>query len=119
MFQSKQKKKNHNWEVYTSNGRDATGKDVIQWVKQVEKLGAGEILLTSIDQEGTRKGFDIELNKAVISAINLPVICSGGFGKIEHATKLINTCEVSGIALADSLHYNRLKISEIKKKLKI
>ena len=113
------KKKNQNWEVYTSNGRDPTGKDVIEWVKQVEELGAGEILLTSIDQEGTRNGFDVELNKAVASATNLPVICSGGFGKIEHAEKLIQACEVSAIAFADALHYNRYNVSEIKKALSI
>ena len=111
------KKRNNNWEVYTSNGRDPTGKDVVKWVKQVEKLGAGEILLTSIDQEGTRKGFDIELNKAVTSATNLPVISSGGFGKIDHAKNLIDTCEISGIALADALHYKRYKLMEIKKSL--
>lgn len=113
------KKRNNNWEVYTSNGRDPTGKDVVKWVKQVEKLGAGEILLTSIDQEGTRKGFDIELNKAVTSATNLPVISSGGFGKIDHAKNLIDTCEISGIALADALHYKRYKLLEIKKSLLI
>jgi len=113
------KKREKNWEVYTSNGRDPTGKDVVKWVKEIEKLGAGEILLTSIDQEGTRKGFDIELIKAVTSATNLPVICSGGFGKIDHAKKLIDSCQISAIALADALHYNRHKLSDIKKGLVI
>lgn len=111
------KKRDQNWEVYTSNGRDPTGKDVVEWAKEVEKLGAGEILLTSIDQEGTRKGFDIELIKAVTSTTNLPVICSGGFGKIDHAKKLIDSCQISAIALADALHYKRHKLSEIKKGL--
>ena len=113
------KKYKKNWEVYTSNGRDPTGKDVISWVKQAEEFGAGEILLTSIDQEGTRKGFDIDLNIAVTSTTNLPVICSGGFGNIEHAKKLINNCEISAIAIADALHYDRCKIFEIKEKLGI
>lgn len=113
------KKRDQNWEVYTSNGRDPTGKDVVEWAKEVEKLGAGEILLTSIDQEGTRKGFDIELVKAVTSAINLPVICSGGFGRIYHAKKLIDSCQISAIALADALHYKRHKLFEIKKGLAI
>ena len=85
------KKQGQNWEVYTSNGRDPTGKDVVKWVRQVEELGAGEILLTSIDQEGTRKGFDLDLNKAVVSATNLPVISSGGFGEIDHAKNLIDS----------------------------
>ncbi len=113
------KKRDQNWEVYISNGRDPTGKDVVEWAKEVEKLGAGEILLTSIDQEGTRKGFDVELIKAVTSATNLPVICSGGFGKIDHAKKLIDSCQISAIALADALHYKRHKLSEIKKGLVI
>ncbi len=113
------KKRDQNWEVYTSNGRDPTGKDVVEWAKEVEKLGAGEILLTSIDQEGTRKGFDIELVKAVTSVTNLPVICSGGFGRIDHAKKLIDSCQISAIALADALHYKRHKLFEIKKGLAI
>lgn len=113
------KKQGQNWEVYTSNGRDPTGKDVVEWVKQVEKLGAGEILLTSIDQEGTRKGFDLDLNKAVVSATNLPVISSGGFGEIDHAKNLIDSCQISAIALADALHYKRYKLSEIKNRLTI
>ena len=113
------KKRDQNWEVYISNGRDPTGKDVVEWAKEVEKLGAGEILLTSIDQEGTRKGFDVELIKAVTSATNLPVICSGGFGKIDHAKKLIDSYQISAIALADALHYKRHKLSEIKKGLVI
>lgn len=113
------KRHNQGWEVYTSNGRDPTGKDVVDWAKQVEELGAGEILLTSIDQEGTRRGFDVDLNKAVTSVTSLPVICSGGFGKIEHAKKLKNECEIGAIALADALHYNRLTVIEIKKKLGI
>ena len=113
------KKRDNNWEVYTSNGRDPTGKDVVKWAKQVEKLGAGEILLTSIDQEGTRKGFDVELTKAVDEATNLPVICSGGFGKIEHAKELMDSCQISAIAIADALHYERFKMTEIKNNLKI
>jgi cyclase len=111
------KKRDKSWEAFTSNGRDPTGKDVIKWAKEVEKLGAGEILLTSIDQEGTRNGFDIELNKAVTSAINLPVICSGGFGNINHIKKLIDVCEIGGVAIADALHYNKFKLSEIKKNI--
>ena len=66
------------------------------------RIGCGEILLTSIDQEGTRKGFDLDLNKAVVSATNLPVISSGGFGKIDHAKNLIDSCQISAIALADA-----------------
>ena len=83
-----------------SNGR-SYGKDVVDWAKQLEELGAGEILLTSIDQEGTRKGFDVNLNKAVTSVTNLPVICSGGFAY--WTRKKIKTKEIGAIALADRL----------------
>lgn len=69
------------WEVYTDNGRERTGLDVIEWVKQGVGMGAGEILLTSVDREGTRKGFDIALVRAVTAEVSVPVIASGGMGK--------------------------------------
>jgi|TARA_B100000029_G_C17608628_1_gene968447 cyclase len=113
------KKRNNFWEVYTSNGRDPTGKNVIDWVKESEKLGAGEVLLTSVDQEGTRKGFDIDLIKSVTNSIRLPVICSGGYGETTHAKKLIENCEVDAIAIADAFHYSRATVREIKKTLNL
>ena len=113
------KKRNNFWEVYTSNGRDPTGKNVIDWVKESEKLGAGEVLLTSVDQEGTRKGFDIDLIKSVTNSIRLPVICSGGYGETTHAKKLIENCEVDAIAIADAFHYSRATVREIKKSLNL
>ena len=111
--------RNNFWEVYTSNGRDPTGKNVIDWVKESEKLGAGEVLLTSVDQEGTRKGFDIDLIKSVTNSIRLPVICSGGYGETTHAKKLIENCEVDAIAIADAFHYSRATVREIKKTLNL
>ena len=72
------------WEAYTDNGREKTGLDVIDWARKAEKLGAGEIMLTSVDQEGTRKGFDVALVRAVASVVSIPVIASGGMGRIEH-----------------------------------
>ena len=113
------KKRNNFWEVYTSNGRDPTGKNVIDWVKESEKLGAGEVLLTSVDQEGTRKGFDIDLIKSVTNSIRLPDICSGGYGETTHAKKLIENCEVDAIAIADAFHYSRATVREIKKTLNL
>ncbi|MBL0916015.1 MAG: imidazole glycerol phosphate synthase subunit HisF, partial [Sphingopyxis sp.] len=72
------------WEAYTDNGRERSGREVVDWVKQATSLGIGEVLLTSVDREGTRKGFDIELVQAVETATNVPVIASGGMGPIEH-----------------------------------
>ena len=112
------KRTSSKWEVYTSNGRDRTGIDVIKWVKEIENLGAGEILLTSIDQEGTRKGFDIDLAKAVLNITDIPVIISGGYGEKIHITKLKSSCELDAVAIADGLHYNRISIDELQNLLK-
>ena len=78
------RKEENKWEVYTDNGREKTGLCVLEWAHTAVKLGAGEILLTSIDQEGTRKGFDIELVKQVVSVVNVPLIASGGMGDVNH-----------------------------------
>ena len=102
------------WEVYTNNGREKTGLDVIEWAKKCEQKGAGEILLTSVDREGTRKGFDIELIKAVTSAISLPVIASGGMGKLDDALLASIDGGADAVAAADILHYGRAKVSEIR-----
>ncbi len=106
---------NHNhWEVYTDNGRERTGLNVIDWAMQAVSKGAGEILLTSVDREGTRKGFDVELVKAISSVVNVPIIASGGMGKPEDLVKVIRDGGADAIAMADILHYNRFKISEIR-----
>jgi cyclase len=102
------------WEVYTSNGRDRTGLDVIEWSRKAVDFGAGEILLTSVDQEGTRKGFDVEMVSKVCAAVDVPVIASGGFGKIEHLFEIANQTSVNGVAIADCFHYGRMTISELK-----
>ncbi|HAU2049736.1 TPA: imidazole glycerol phosphate synthase subunit HisF, partial [Legionella pneumophila] len=80
---------NGRWEVMTDNGREHTGMDVVDWARNGEEFGAGEILLTSIDQEGTRKGFDLELVKQVSSMVSIPVIASGGMGKLEDLTEVV------------------------------
>lgn len=102
------------WEVYTDNGRERTGLDVIEWVKRGVAMGAGEILLTSVDREGTRKGFDIALVRAVTSEITVPVIASGGMGKPEDLLEVVREGGADAVAMADILHYKRAEIGEIR-----
>ena len=105
---------NNQWEVFTENGREQSGLDVVEWAKKVVELGAGEILLTSIDREGTRRGFDIELLRAVTSAVTIPVIASGGMGTHDHLLDAVDLGGVNAVAIADILHYRRSNISNIK-----
>lgn len=109
------KKKEDEWEVYTSNGRDPTGLNVLDWIKKATKLGVGEILLTSVDKEGTRKGFDIELMSTVSKITDIPIIASGGLGEIKHLEDVINFGNVDAAAIADAIHYKRIKVKELKK----
>ena len=102
------------WEVYTDNGRERTGLDVVEWVKCGVAMGAGEILLTSVDREGTRRGFDIELVKAVSAAVAVPVIASGGMGKPEDLLAVVNEGGADAVAMADILHYKRAEIVDIR-----
>ncbi|MDC0059784.1 imidazole glycerol phosphate synthase cyclase subunit [Pelagibacteraceae bacterium] len=106
-----------NWEVYTNNGREKTGLDVVEWVREAESLGVGEILLTSIDQEGTSKGFDLHLVKIVKENTAVPLIASGGMGKTEDLVQLINECDVDAVAMANVLHKNILTIKKLKENL--
>jgi imidazole glycerol-phosphate synthase subunit HisF len=106
------------WEVYTENGRERTGLDVIAWVKHGVAMGAGEILLTSVDREGTRKGFDISLVKAVAAEVAVPVIASGGMGNPEHLLSVINEGAADAVAMADILHYKRAEIGTIRAEAK-
>ena len=109
------KVKNNKWEVYTDNGRESTGIDVIEWVSEGKSLGAGEILLTSVDCEGTRKGFDIDLIKAVSDSVPIPIIASGGMGKYQDLYNAVYNADADAIAMADILHYNRSSFNEIRK----
>jgi len=105
------------WEVYVKGGRENTGIDLIGWVKQVEQLGAGEILLTSMDKDGTRDGFDLPMLQAVCQAVNIPVIASGGCGGIEDITELFQQT-ASDAALAASLfHYGEATVDQVKTEL--
>ncbi len=102
------------WEVFTDNGRERTGLDVLNWVRQATELGAGEILLTSVDQEGTRKGFDVDLVRAVTAEVSVPVIASGGMGTIDHLVEVCARGRADAVAIADALHYNRLTLGDIR-----
>lgn len=102
------------WEVYTDNGREKTGIDVIEWVKRGVELGAGEILLTSVDREGTRKGFDVALIQAVTQEVSVPVIASGGMGKPEDILTVVSIGQADAVAMADILHYQRATITDVR-----
>lgn len=102
------------WEAYTDNGRERTGVDVVEWAIKGCELGAGEILLTSVDREGARKGFDVALVRAVATAVPIPVIASGGMGTTEHLVEVIKIGEADAVAMADVLHYNRISMSQIR-----
>ena len=102
------------WEAYTDNGRERTGLDVLSWARRGVEMGAGEILLTSVDREGTRKGFDIDLIRQVSDAVPVPVIASGGMGSIENFLAAAQLGLADGISMADTLHYNRLQLGDIR-----
>lgn len=103
------------WEVLTDNGRENTGLDVIEWAKRGVELGAGEVLLTSVDQEGTRKGFDISLVRAVTSEVAVSVIASGGMGVSEHVVDVVQRGGADAVAMADILHYDRATVADIRR----
>lgn len=102
------------WEVYTDNGRERTGLDAIAWVKRGASMGAGEILLTSVDREGTRKGFDIDLVRAVSAEVSVPVIASGGMGTVDDCVTVVRNGGADAVAMADILHYKRAGVGDIR-----
>ena len=103
------------WEVFTDCGRERSGVDVVEWARRGVALGAGEILVTSIDREGTRKGFDVELIRAVAQAVPIPVIASGGMGSVDHLVDIVNQGHADAVAMADVLHYDRIGLREIRR----
>mgnify|MGYP003393885838 CR=1 FL=1 len=106
------------WEVYTHGGREATGLDVLRWAKDVEKLGAGEILLTSMDRDGTQAGYDLELVKAVSEAVRIPVIASGGVGTLQHLADGFIRGKADAVLAASIFHFKKHTVGEAKKYLK-
>lgn len=106
------------WEVYTHGGRYNVGIDALEWAGRVQRLGAGEILLTSMDCDGTRKGYDIELTRAVSDAVRIPVIASGGAGKPEHFYEALTAGGASAVLAASLFHFGELSIAEVKNYLR-
>lgn len=101
------------WEVYTDCGRERSGMNVVDWAQKAIDLGAGELLVTSIDQEGTRNGYDVGLVTAISKVSSVPVIASGGYGQPDHIKQIVSA-GADAIAVADALHYNRTTLPEIK-----
>jgi imidazole glycerol-phosphate synthase subunit HisF len=102
------------WEAYTDNGRERTGKDAIEWIQKGVSLGAGEILLTSVDREGTRRGFEVELVRAATAAVSVPVVASGGMGEATDVVDVVCRGGADAIAMADILHYRRATIADVR-----
>ncbi len=103
------------WEVYTHGGRKPTGKDAVQWAARMAELGAGEILLTSMDRDGTKSGFDLELTRAVARAVPVPVIASGGVGTLEHLAQGVEIGEADAVLAASIFHYGEFSVGEAKR----
>ncbi len=108
---------NDKWEVFTHGGRKSTGKDVLNFVKKMETLGAGEILLTSMDRDGTKKGYDLDLTKKVSDIVNIPVIASGGVGNLEHLYQGLKIGKASAVLAASIFHFGEFSIKDAKKYL--
>ena len=102
------------WEVFTHGGRTATGLDAVEWARKVEALGAGEILLTSMDRDGTREGFDLELTRAVADAVNIPVIASGGVGSLEHLADGVQKGGADAVLAASIFHFGEYTVAQAK-----
>jgi imidazole glycerol-phosphate synthase subunit HisF len=102
------------WEVYTHGGRRNTSIDALEWATRAQQLGAGEILLTSMDRDGTRNGYDIELTRAVANALRIPVIASGGAGKLEHFYEALTAGGASAVLAASLFHFGEFSIAQVK-----
>ncbi|MBO0473068.1 imidazole glycerol phosphate synthase subunit HisF [Enterococcus sp. DIV0840] len=111
------KKVGDSWHVFVKGGREDTGLDAIEWAKKAVALGAGEILLTSMDADGTKKGYDLALNQAISAAVNVPVIASGGCGNIADIVEVFEQTKVSAALAASIFHYGEVKIPELKEAL--
>lgn len=109
------KRRSHEaWEVYVAGGRTPTGLDALAWAREAEQRGAGEILLTSMDADGTKNGFDLDLTRAVAEAVNIPVIASGGAGRLAHFLEAVTMGKAEAALAASLFHYNELTIAEVK-----
>ena len=109
------RRRGDSWEVYINGGRTPTGLDAVEWAGRVQELGAGEILLTSMDRDGTKEGFDVELCRAVSSAVNIPVIASGGAGSEEHFLEVFKEGGVDAALAASVFHFREIEIPSLKR----
>ena len=115
---AKRSSKKGRWDVYTHGGRENSGRDVLAWAREVEKLGAGEILLTSMDRDGTQEGYDLALTRAVSQAVRIPVIASGGVGTLEHLAQGFLKGKADAVLAASIFHFKKYTIEQAKKFLK-
>ena len=106
------------WHVYVAGGRKDTGKDLIEWAKEAVALGAGEILLTSMDKDGTKSGFDLDMLNAVASVVDVPIIASGGAGNKEHMVEVFQQTPATGALAASIFHFGEVSIAETKQAMK-
>lgn len=112
------KQRGKGYEVYTHGGRTPTGLDAIKWAKEAESKGGGEILLTSMDRDGTKEGYDIKLTRTICEAVNIPVIASGGCGSLEHIYEVLTEGKADAALAASIFHYKEISIKEVKEYLK-
>jgi cyclase len=106
------------WEVFINGGRINTRCDAVEWITECERLGAGEILLTSMDRDGTNLGYDLPLTAAVTSAVNIPVIASGGAGELEHFSEVVLEADADAVLAASTLHYGKFTVREVKESMR-
>jgi imidazole glycerol-phosphate synthase subunit HisF len=109
---------NPGWDVYVRGGRENTGIDALQWAQEVEKRGAGELLVTSMDADGTQAGYDLELTRSIAMAVQIPVVASGGAGNCQHIYEAVTEGQAEAALLASLLHYGKLSVEEIKNYLR-
>ncbi len=109
------KRQGNIWEAYCDQGRERTGRDAVKWAEEATARGAGEVLLTSVDQEGTCRGFDVALTRAVVQSVSVPVIASGGMGTVGHLTTAVHEGGAHAVAMAHVLHYGKLNMVEIRR----
>jgi cyclase len=105
------------WQVYSHGGRRATGRDAVAWAREIEQLGAGEILLTSMDRDGTGQGFDLELTRAVSDAVSIPVIASGGVGALEHLVDGVTIGRADAVLAASIFHFGEFTVRQAKQRM--
>ena len=111
------RREDHRWGVYTHGGRRPTGRDAVEWAQEAVALGAGEILLTSMDRDGTKDGYDLELTRAIAGAVTVPVIASGGAGTLEHFREAFVEADASAALAASLFHFGTHTIAEVKEYL--